>query len=186
MHGDVDVTIIAEGFFEQTTSYGCGGWWEPYLITGGEEKIHKWGKATFEHYVSLHHSADARRAGIQIQNKTDLQQEGEEKHSEPFWKDIVFNYQAFDREGVARRGFSDRFVGGHSFTAMVADQKYYLKYLMDKLEFWGVKFEQRKVHTLSSLAGEFDVVINCAGLGSRDLVEDSETYPVKGHVVRVM
>ncbi|RYG67979.1 FAD-binding oxidoreductase [archaeon] len=30
----VDVTIIAECFLQQTTSYGSGGLWEPYQIAG--------------------------------------------------------------------------------------------------------------------------------------------------------
>ena len=30
----VDVTIIAAEFLQQTTSYGSGGLWEPYQIAG--------------------------------------------------------------------------------------------------------------------------------------------------------
>lgn len=30
----VEVTIIAEHFLQQTTSYGSGGLWEPYQIAG--------------------------------------------------------------------------------------------------------------------------------------------------------
>jgi glycine/D-amino acid oxidase-like deaminating enzyme len=30
----VDVTIIAETFFQGTTSFGSGGFWEPYAIAG--------------------------------------------------------------------------------------------------------------------------------------------------------
>lgn len=32
----VDVTIVAEKFLQQTTSYGSGGLWEPYQIAGIE------------------------------------------------------------------------------------------------------------------------------------------------------
>ncbi len=31
---DVDVTIIAELFLQQTLTYGAGGLWEPYAIAG--------------------------------------------------------------------------------------------------------------------------------------------------------
>lgn len=31
----VDVTVIAEYFLQDTTSWGSGGFWEPYQIAGG-------------------------------------------------------------------------------------------------------------------------------------------------------
>ncbi len=31
---DIDVTIIAELFLQQTLTYGAGGLWEPYAIAG--------------------------------------------------------------------------------------------------------------------------------------------------------
>jgi len=35
------------------------------------------------------------------------------------------------------------------------------------------------------LAGQYDVVVNCTGLGSIDLVNDKKLVPNRGHVIKV-
>ena len=35
------------------------------------------------------------------------------------------------------------------------------------------------------LAGPFDVVVNCAGYGNKQLVGDRDLIPIKGHLIRV-
>ena len=44
---------------------------------------------------------------------------------------------------------------------------------------------QRKVQSLQELAGEFDAVVNCTGLGARWLCEDYFMAPIRGQVTRV-
>jgi hypothetical protein len=34
-------------------------------------------------------------------------------------------------------------------------------------------------------AGKFDVVVNCSGLGSRELCKDDKIQPARGHILRV-
>ena len=59
----------------------------------------------------------------------------------------------------------------------------YLEYLMDRFSAAGGSVQRR---TLSSLA-EVDarVVVNCVGLGARDLVDDASMEPIRGQIVRV-
>ena len=38
---------------------------------------------------------------------------------------------------------------------------------------------------MQELAGQYDVVVNCAGLGAGRLTGLSDTYPIRGHVIRV-
>lgn len=45
---------------------------------------------------------------------------------------------------------------------------------------------QRKINSLQELGGDsYDIIINCAGLGSRTLVGDGQVYPVRGQVLKV-
>ena len=41
---------------------------------------------------------------------------------------------------------------------------------------------QRKVDTLVSLADEYQVVVNCAGLGARWICQDKSVLPLRGQV----
>lgn len=45
--------------------------------------------------------------------------------------------------------------------------------------------ETRKVHDIWELHGSFDVVMNCTGLGARDLVGDLSVFPVRGQALEV-
>eukprot|EP01035_Chromulina_nebulosa_P018485 gene18485-24198_t len=62
-----EIIIIAENFYNETTSYGSGGLWEPYEIAGTpDELINYWGSYTFKHFQSLHYSKDAVISGVQL------------------------------------------------------------------------------------------------------------------------
>ena len=43
----------------------------------------------------------------------------------------------------------------------------------------------RKLGSLDEIASDFDVVINCSGLGAFHLENDQNVHPIRGHVLRV-
>ena len=44
---------------------------------------------------------------------------------------------------------------------------------------------QRKINNLNELSDEYDIIINCTGLGARELVGDLSVYPVRGQIIEV-
>lgn len=62
-----------------------------------------------------------------------------------------------------------------------------LPYLFKRFTAAGGKFSQRRVSSIEKLAdeGEYDVVINCTGLGAKELVNDNEVKPVRGQIIRI-
>ena len=77
-------------------------------------------------------------------------------------------------------GYTD----GHAFVAPVIEMPVYLGYLMDRFLESGERVEHRAVTSLEE-AGEERVVVNCAGLGARELVGDPSIEPMRGQIVRV-
>lgn len=76
------------------------------------------------------------------------------------------------------------FGGGSRATMPLVDMPRYLDHLAGRLTELGVELEERTVRSLDEAAGAAPVVINCTGLGSRDLVDDAELEPVFGqHVI---
>lgn len=67
----------------------------------------------------------------------------------------------------------------------VVDMTAYLPYLRDRLEAAGGRWEQRAPHSLDEAAAEAPVVLDCAGLGARELVPDPALRPVRGQLVIV-
>jgi len=68
--------------------------------------------------------------------------------------------------------------------APLIDMRRYLEYLQGRLHDAGVGIVQRRVKSLREPASSAPVVVNCTGLGARELVPDSTLEPVRGqHVV---
>ena len=72
---------------------------------------------------------------------------------------------------------------GWTFPAPVVDMPVYLAWLRSGLAAAGVDLIIRRVTNLDDELTNCDVVINCTGLGSRDLVGDRLLEPVRGQVV---
>jgi D-amino-acid oxidase len=49
----------------------------------------------------------------------------------------------------------------------------------------GGKIEQKEIRDLNEAAGASSVVVNCTGLGSRELANDTSLHPVRGQTVKI-
>jgi len=69
-------------------------------------------------------------------------------------------------------------------TLPLVDMPVYLDYLAGRLTVAGGRIELRKVISLPDLAVEAPLIVNCAGLGARELAADDSLTPVRGqHVI---
>lgn len=67
----------------------------------------------------------------------------------------------------------------------LVDMPTHLRYLEQRLAAAGGTLERRGVSSLEEAGEAADVVVNCSGLGARDLVPDPEVHPVQGQLVVV-
>lgn len=133
----------------------------------------------------MYNGKDAVKSGVQLLTTYSLLESGQSIEL-PSWKDLVYNFQCLSPEDIKNLGLPDKYVSGFVFGTYVIEQKYYLKYLTDTLLEKDVKFMQRKISQLHELFDEnFDILINCTGLGAFDVVNDKSMYPVRGQVLRV-
>lgn len=76
---------------------------------------------------------------------------------------------------------------GWHFITYTAEPVLLLPWLMKKFAALGGKVERRNIKTLHQLAEEgYDLIINCSGLGARELVADKTMMPIRGQVYRVI
>ena len=61
----------------------------------------------------------------------------------------------------------------------------YLEWLMKRYESLGGKSKKKTISSFDAIRPSFEIIINCTGLNSGELLEDEEVYPVRGQIIRV-
>ena len=78
----------------------------------------------------------------------------------------------------------DGFVSGWRYTAPIIDMPRYLGYLRDRLQRAHGRITERRLSSLNEDLGA-SVVVNCSGLGARELVPDPSVEGIRGQLVAV-
>ncbi|XP_033844408.1 D-aspartate oxidase [Periophthalmus magnuspinnatus] len=175
------VTIIAEKFSPDTTSDGAAG-----IFFAAEfheipvERQRRWFKDSFNHLLQIAHSAQAPHAGVMLSSGCQIFKQ-EPAVKRPFWADLVIGFREMSPSELQRfpeHGF------GQVFTTLKCECSRYLPWLQHRFIKAGGVVEQRHVSSLNELCG-FDLIVNCSGLGSKALADDSAVFPVRGQVLKV-
>ncbi|MDT0545142.1 MULTISPECIES: FAD-dependent oxidoreductase [Streptomyces] len=157
-----------------TTSAVAGGLWWPYRVEP-EEKVGAWSLRTLGVLTEL-----AGRPGETGVRMVDGTLAGMRLEDLGPWAAEVPGMRAARREELPE-GW------GHGLRARVpvVDMATYLGYLGRRLEAAGGTVERRVVADLGEAAREAPAVVNCTGLGARELVSDRGVAPVQGQLVVV-
>ena len=166
------VRILAAALPLQTTSSVAAALWMPYKAYP-EDRVLSWGSETFgvfEELSRLSETGVRMREGLEIWRK---------EVPDPWWASAVPGVRRCTRDELPP-GYSD----GHAFVAPVIEMPVYLGYLLDRFVALGGDVEHRAVSSLDEV-GDAEVVVNCSGLGARELVGDPSMEPIRGQIVRV-
>ena len=157
----------------RTTSSVSAAFWYPYLVRP-EEACLRWGGATLLRFAEL---LDVPAAGIRMRRARSYY---DHPVADPDWIGQVPTTRRA-RADELPAGYRDGFV----FDIPVIEMPIYLRYLADRVEALGGTIATRDLRTLDEALDAGDAVVNCAGLGARELVRDREMFAVRGQVVRV-
>lgn len=139
--------------------------------------------ATMEYLRGLRSSGLADEAGVSLVPNFQYFLTPQER---PWWAEIVPEFEILTRAEALRRGLSPgAYEAVFSFKAYVMEPKKYLPWLTSKFQRLGGNFEQRRVATLQELQVDYQLAVNCTGLGARDLAGDRDLHPVRGQIVAV-
>jgi D-amino-acid oxidase len=174
------VRIVARERLDATTSSVAAAVWFPYRAFPFD-RVLGWSRTGYEELVRLAvpaagaGSADARSAddaGVRMRPGTELLPED---GPDPWWADAAPDL-------VKVTDVPPGYAVGWRFTAPVVDMSRYLPWLEARLAGQGVVPEVATVADLRDVGG---VVVDCAGLGARELAPDDQVMPVRGQVVVV-
>jgi D-amino-acid oxidase len=168
-----DARIVTAELPAATTSSVAAAIWYPYKAYP-EDRILSWGRkayAVFAGLSRLPESGVLMREGAEIWNK---------KVPDPWWSEAVPHVRRCTEDELPP-GYLD----GHAFVVPIVEMPVYLSYLMDRFAAAGGTVRRRALSSLDEVAAEADAIVNCAGLGARELVGDPSMQPIRGQIVRV-
>src|SRR6266481_7920431 len=178
---DYRTAIFAKDIGQQTTSGAAAAVWFPYDARPAERVI-PWALRTFDVLVEL---ARGTESGVSIIESRQFLRTGEIEIPDwaiPLGAERLSSVATGLRpvwDGAQRGGYS--FKSGFSLRVPLMDTTIYLDYLAARFRkadgeiHANVRFE-----TLDDVDAEFDLVINCAGIGARELVLDADLEPYRG------
>jgi len=178
--------IFAKETGQQTTSSVAAAVWFPYHVEPAERVI-PLALATYQMLLDLTHVPES---GVSMIELRQFSRRGELPI--PDWA-IPLGAQRLSsvatglwpvRDRAQRGGYS--FKSGFSLRVPLTDTTIYLDYLAARFRKAGGEIHTN-VHfiNLEDVDSKFDLVINCAGIGARELVQDIDLEPHRGQVAIV-
>jgi D-amino-acid oxidase len=167
----LSVTIRAAAPPERTTSVAAGAVWGMVRV-GPPERGLGWARTGLEALSKL---AAEPGTGVRMASGREVSRTPLEAYN---WMELLPGLRPCEPSELP-----GSFTSGWHYTAPVATMPVYLDYLRARFERAGGTLEVAAVRSLAELAGVAPVVVNCSGVGARDLVPDPAVVPVRGQVV---
>jgi len=155
----------------RTTSAVAAALWFPYRAWPAED-VTRWAGRSRDVFGAL---TTDESTGVLLRRGRELRRA---TAPDPWWAAAVPDLRRLQPAELPA-GFAD----GFSFTAPVVDMSRYLEWLRKRAESLSVAVAVRRLSTVGDVSG--DAVVNCTGLGARELVGDASLVSVRGQVVRL-
>ncbi|KAM4771031.1 D-aspartate oxidase [Rhinophrynus dorsalis] len=176
------VTVISEKFSPDTTSDVAAGCLIPHTYPDTPLQLQKdWFKETFDHLFKLANSPEAASSGISLLSGWQVFKSSP-ADAYPFWWDVVLGFRTMTEAELSK---FPRHTSGQFFTTLKCQPSMYLHWMENRLRKNSGQVQTGRIDNIWQLHGKYDVVVNCSGIGSRDLVSDVSMYPVRGQVLQV-
>lgn len=169
-----DVTTWAKDLTQNTTSAVAAAFVYPFHCEP-RDKVIAWTKFTREYLESA--VIPDLSSGVRSVRMVEY---FDELTPDPWWEPIVDVFGHVPSEDLPQ-GYKD----GYYAQLALMDTSLYLPWLIDQLSALGVLVEQRAVTKFSEIPSDFELIVNCSGLGSRELCNDDRIFPTRGQVLRV-
>ena len=165
-----EVEVISDRFSPDTVSDIAAAIWYPFL-TAPADRADGWSIATYAELERL--SEREPQSGVRMRDGREYLRQAVDP---PEWSEDIAAFRILDDSEIP-----EGYVFGWQFRAPVIEMQLYMPWLRSRVEALGGSFVQSFVEDLSEVSGE--VVVNCVGLGARELCGDEEVRPARGQVI---
>ncbi|XP_052817164.1 D-aspartate oxidase-like [Mya arenaria] len=180
------VTVIADRFTTGTTSHGAAGIIRPTLEktpVKDVDQFRKWSDDSFGWFHHLNVDLDPSQTGVQRLTGYQFNTDAESNTKYPFHHVIDYDFCELSDEELNR--LPGNYRHGWRYTTLMVECRRYLPWLTNKFLQNGGRIEKRTVSNIAEFAGKCSLLVNCAGMAAKTLFQDTEMFPVRGHLIRV-
>ncbi|MDQ1740578.1 MAG: D-amino-acid oxidase [Pseudonocardiales bacterium] len=167
------VEVVAAEWGESTTSSVAAALWYPYRATATAQ-VSRWLART---YAALEEIAADPSTGVRLRRGRELFRE---PTPDPWWRAAVP-----DLDRISEDQLPPGYLDGYQLTVPVVDMALHLGWLAARVGEAGVGIETRRLRGLPAAFAGVDAVVNCAGLGARELAGDDTLTGVRGQIIVV-
>lgn len=156
-----------------STSVNAYAMWVPVKIDA-DARVERWANESYSEFEKLSHDA---ATGVLMRQIFVLKL----AHEEPWYAEKLAAFRHARPEEISKE-YKDAHVLD---TAPVIDPAVYLPWLRKQVLAAGGSFAQHEVKQLADCPTKYSVIINCTGLGSRELLGDKDLHPERVQVVKI-
>lgn len=173
-----EVVLLADQFSPNTTADNAAAMVSPpkvgFAVDANPSSV-RWFNESYDHFRRIGCSPDAVEAGVMLAFGYTL-----DRSPGPwFYQDTVLGWRLVAEEERQLMNLPDlktwMFYG-----TFVVNCRQHLPWLMRQFTDKGGVVVRRKIASLQGLLSEFDIVVNCSGLGARELTQDTSLQPAWG------
>jgi len=179
----VQVTLLSEKFSPDLTSNVAAGifLWSlsaPDTATGRE-----WATSSWSWFQDIVQDARPWRTGVSKLAAYVFSSHGQDQVERGLMGQLSPVYRDCTDKELNLPQPSGKYRFGKYHHTVQVDTELYLPWLMEMFTEQGGRVLPTKVASLDSLSNDYDIVINCSGLGARDLCRDFSVMPMRGQLV---
>ncbi|XP_054000093.1 D-aspartate oxidase [Hylaeus anthracinus] len=184
----LQVHVLADQFSPDTTGDGSAGLWGPYLLGDTpSDKILAWAGATHRWLENFWKSGQASETGVSLVPVCRVTSDPK-GYIDSSWTKLVYGAHKLTAKELEKLNeeHKSNYKEGWTFVTFTSEPVRLLPWLKEKFLGLGGEVRRRKVHALHELIDDgYDLIINCSGLGARELANDNTLVPIRGQVARV-
>ncbi len=169
------VSVFAKVFSPNITSNRAAAFWLPYHIRNDKRGI-DWCRKSYETYKEL---AGDSLTGISMKQLIKVVADDVPVNEvDRTWKDFM---PANSYRTIPNDQLLPGYIEGDEAEVPLIETQIFLPWLQAQLEAKGVAFHEQGIKNFDQL-DDHDLIINCSGLGARELCNDQQLIPYRGQV----
>lgn len=178
-HAGFNVRVYAQGFQNETTSAVAGGQFCPSYIAyptngAGLDRFKRILKNSFLMYAS---TIGKPYGAVRRDNYTWTKSSG---------FDVIPKEVVPAPDYFSRLPFANHTTSGYNYRTLLIEPPRLMLHLQRSLQWAGVTFIRRSFSTMADVkALPESMVVNCLGLGAREVCNDKKMLPIKGQLVKL-